>query len=72
MGSLILQNEQNLFVKLQECRRVIEPMVLQIHNTIVLQRAERDGKVRAVHFWVFGSLASLMGKHGFAEKLHSE
>ena len=49
---------------------VILSMVLQIHNTIVLQRAERDGKVRAVHFWVFGSLASLMGKHGFAEKLH--
>src|SRR6266480_7503989 len=36
---------------------VIIPMVLQIHNTIVLQMAERNGKVRAVHFWIFGSFA---------------
>jgi hypothetical protein len=45
-------------------------MVLQIHNTIVLQGAELDGKVRSLHFWIFGAWAVLMGKHGLAEKLH--
>jgi len=30
-------------------------MVLQIYNTIVLQEVELDGKVRSVHFWMFGS-----------------
>jgi hypothetical protein len=44
-------------------------MVLQIHNTIVLQRVELDGKASSLHFWIFGSWAALMGKHGFAEKL---
>jgi hypothetical protein len=34
---------------------VILPMVLQVHNTIVLQRGELDGKVRSVPFWIFGS-----------------
>jgi hypothetical protein len=45
-------------------------MVLQIHNTIVLQRVELAEKVRSLYLWVFGSLAALMEKHGFAEKLH--
>jgi len=45
-------------------------MILQIHNTIVLQRIELDGKTRSLPFWVFGSVAALIEKHGFAEKLH--
>jgi len=45
-------------------------MVLQIHNTMVLQRVELEEKVSSVHFWIFGSWAAFIGKHGFAEKLH--
>src|SRR6266568_1035291 len=37
---------------------------------MVLQRVELEGEVSSSHFWIFGSLAALMGKHGFAEKLH--
>jgi hypothetical protein len=50
--------------------RVIIPMVWQIGETIVLQRVELDGKASSVHFWIFGSWAAFIGKHGFAEKLH--
>ncbi len=49
---------------------VIIPMVLQISETIVLQRVELEEKTGSSHFWVFEALAVLMGKHGFAEKLH--
>ncbi len=49
---------------------VIIPMVLQIGETMVLQRVELEGKVSSPYFWAFGALAALMGKHGFAEKLH--
>jgi hypothetical protein len=45
-------------------------MVLQIGETMVLQRVELEGKVSSPYFWAFGALAALMGKHGFAEKLH--
>ncbi len=45
-------------------------MVLQIGETMVLQRVELEGEASSSHFWIFGSLAALMGKHGFAEKLH--
>jgi hypothetical protein len=45
-------------------------MVLQLHHTVVLQRVELDEKVSSVHFWIFGSWAAFIGKHGFAEKLH--
>ena len=42
-------------------------MVLQIGKTIVLQRGELEEKTSSLHFWVFGLLTVLMGKHGFAE-----
>jgi hypothetical protein len=45
-------------------------MVLQIGETMVLQRVELEEKASSTHFWDFGSLTVLMGKHGFAEKLH--
>jgi len=45
-------------------------MVLQIGETIVLQWVELEEKSSSLHFWNFVSLAALMGKHGFAEKLH--
>jgi hypothetical protein len=45
-------------------------MVLQIGETIVLQRVELEEKASSSHFWAFGLLAVLIGKHGFAEKLH--
>jgi hypothetical protein len=45
-------------------------MVLQIGETIVLQRVELEERVSSSHIWAFGSLAALMRKHGFAEKLH--
>ena len=48
---------------------VILPMVLQIRETMVLQGIELEGKAGSSPFWVFGSFAALMGKHGFAEKL---
>jgi hypothetical protein len=51
---------------------VIIPMVLQIGETIVLQRVELEEKTSSSHFWAFASFAVLMGKHGFAEKLHSK
>jgi hypothetical protein len=51
---------------------VFLPMVLQIRETMGLQRAERDGKVGAAHFWIFGPFALPERKHGFAEKLHLE
>ena len=51
---------------------VIIPMVLQIRETMVLQRVERDGKGSRPHFWVFGPPAAPMRKHGFAEKLHQK
>jgi hypothetical protein len=51
---------------------VILPMVLQIRETMVSQRVERDGKAKSSPFWVFGSVEALMGNHGFAEKLHSK
>jgi hypothetical protein len=47
-------------------------MVLQIGETIVLQRVELEEKTNSSHFWAFASLAVWMGKHGFAEKLHSK
>jgi hypothetical protein len=43
---------------------------LQISETIVLQRVELEGKPGSSHCWVFEAVAVLMGKHGFAEKLH--
>ena len=49
---------------------VIIPMVLQIGETMVLQKAELEGEASSSPFWVFGSFTVLMGKHGFAEKLH--
>jgi len=45
-------------------------MVLQIGETMVLQKAELEGEASSSPFWVFGSFTVLMGKHGFAEKLH--
>jgi hypothetical protein len=45
-------------------------MVLQFENTMVLQGVELDEKTSSSHFLVSGSLTVLMGKHGFAEKLH--
>jgi len=45
-------------------------MVSQIRETMVLQRVELEEKANSSHFWIFGSFAVLMGKHGFAEKLH--
>jgi hypothetical protein len=44
-------------------------MVLQIGETMVLQGVELEGEASSSHFWVFGSFAVLMGKHGLAEKL---
>jgi hypothetical protein len=45
-----MKNEQeSLFIT------VIIPMVLQIRETIVLQGAELDGKVRLLHLGIFGS-----------------
>jgi hypothetical protein len=49
---------------------VILPMVLQIRETMVLQSGELDGKARSSPFEVFGLVEALMGKRGFAEKLH--
>jgi hypothetical protein len=37
---------------------------------MVLQRVELEEKASSPHFWAFGSLEALMGKYGFAEKLH--
>jgi hypothetical protein len=34
---------------------VIIPMVLQIGETIVLQRVELEEKASSLHFWIFGS-----------------
>jgi hypothetical protein len=34
--------------------RVILPMVLQIRETMVLQRVELEEEVKTPHFWVFG------------------
>jgi hypothetical protein len=45
-------------------------MVLEIRETIVLQSIELGEKADKSHFWVFRSFVVLMGKHGFAEKLH--
>jgi hypothetical protein len=45
-------------------------MVLQIRETMVLQRVELEEKADLSHVWVFRSFVVLMGKHGFAEKLH--
>jgi hypothetical protein len=47
-------------------------MVLQICGTMVLQRLELEEKASSSHFGVFSLSAALMGKHGFAEKLHSK
>jgi hypothetical protein len=52
------------------CWNVIIPMVLQIGETIVLQRVELEEKISASHFGAFASFAVLIGKHSFAEKLH--
>jgi hypothetical protein len=41
-GSIVLQGKKS-------------SIALQIYNTIVLQEVELDGKVRSVHFWMFGS-----------------
>jgi hypothetical protein len=51
---------------------VIIPMVLQIRETMVLQRGERKRKGNPPHFCVFGLPAAPMRKHGFAEKLHQK
>jgi hypothetical protein len=40
---------------------VIITMVLQIDETIVLQRVELEEKASSLHLWAFGSLAALMG-----------
>ena len=45
-------------------------MVLQIRETMVLQRVELEEKADLSHFWPFWSFLVLMGNHGFAEKLH--
>jgi hypothetical protein len=45
-------------------------MVLQIRETMVLQRVELEEKADLSHVWVFRSFVVLMRKHGFAEKLH--
>jgi hypothetical protein len=37
---------------------------------MVLQRMERKGKVGSPPFWADQPLTALMGKHGFAAKLH--
>jgi hypothetical protein len=37
---------------------------------MVLQRIELEGKAGSSPFWAFVSLIALMGKHGFAVKLH--
>jgi hypothetical protein len=47
-------------------------MVLQIRETMVLQRLELGEKASSSHLGVFSSIAALIGKHGFAEKLHSK
>jgi len=47
-------------------------MVLQIGETRVLQRVELEEKASASYFGAFASFATLMGKHGFAGKLHYE
>jgi len=51
---------------------VIIPMVLQIDETIVLQRVELEEITSSSHFWAFALFVVLMGKHGSAEKLHSK
>jgi hypothetical protein len=51
---------------------VIIPMVLQIGETMVLQKVELEGEASASPFSVFGSLAAMMRKHGFGAKLHSK
>ena len=47
-GSIVLQILQNLWVKRQ--MRVILPMVLQIRETMVLQRVELEGEGIPPHF----------------------
>jgi hypothetical protein len=34
---------------------VFLPMVVQIRETMVLQEAELDGRVKSMPFWIFGS-----------------
>ena len=48
---------------------VLLPMALQLPDTIALQGAELDRKVKLVRFWIFGPRIPLMGKDGFEEKL---
>jgi hypothetical protein len=45
-------------------------MVLQIGETVLLQSVELVEKASSSYFWDFERVAVLMGKHGFAEKLH--
>jgi hypothetical protein len=47
-------------------------MVLQIRETMVLQRVEREGKGNQPHIWVFNPSVGLMRKHGFAGKIHQK
>jgi len=47
-------------------------MVLQIDETIVLQRVELEKITSSSHFWAFALVVVLMGKHGSAEKFHSK
>jgi len=51
-GSIGFGNLQNLWVKRHS---VILPRVLQIHETMVLQRVELDRKVCSGYFWIFVS-----------------
>jgi hypothetical protein len=77
MGSLVLEAEKGSIVLeisktygLKDILTVILPMVLQMRGSMVLQRIELEGKANSPPFWFFVSIAALMGKHGFAEKLH--
>ena len=51
---------------------VIILMVLQIRETIVLQRIELEIEASSSHFWAFGALAVLMGKHSFADEIYKK
>jgi hypothetical protein len=67
-----MPNQNSLKEQILTATSVIIPMVLQICGTMVLQRLELEEKASSSHFGVFSLSAALMGKHGFAEKLHSK
>jgi hypothetical protein len=66
------KNRIHVYSTITVDRTVIIPMVLQIRETMVLQRVERKRKGNPPHFCVFGLPAAPMRKHGFAEKLHQK